>query len=135
MEEKIKKGTAKENILIINFEDPRFRKLDLISKRQMIKRSFKEYVETGGFPKVVLEEEERNKKELLYTYFRDILIKDITMRYGIKDIKKLEELARYYHTNISSPNSYNRIKNVLKTSLDTVERYSSYIESTYMLFS
>ncbi|MDD4249774.1 MAG: DUF4143 domain-containing protein, partial [Methanosarcina sp.] len=40
----------------------------------------------------------------------------------------------YYLTNISSPNSYNRIKNVLKTSLDTVERYSSYIEGTYMLF-
>ena len=108
--------------------------LDLISERHRIQNMLKEYIDTGGFPKVALEEDERNKKELLYTYFRDILIKDVTMRYGIRDIAKLEELAKYYLTNISSPNSYNRIKNVLKTSLDTVERYSSYIEGTYMLF-
>ena len=60
------------------------------------------------------------KQKQLDTYFRDILIKDVTMRYGIRDIEKLEELAKYYLTKISSPNSYNRIKNVLKTSLDTV---------------
>lgn len=109
-------------------------KLDMISERHRIKRGLKEYIETGGFPKVALEDEERNKKELLYTYFRDILIKDVTIRYKIRDIAKLEELSKYYLTNISSPNSYNRIKNIIKTSPDTVERYSSYIESTYMLF-
>jgi hypothetical protein len=108
--------------------------LDMMAERHTIKKELKEYISTGGFPKVVLEEEERNKKELLYTYYRDILIKDVTVRYNIKDIQKLEELAKYYMTNISSQNSYNRIKNVLGTSLDTVERYSSYLESTYMLF-
>jgi predicted AAA+ superfamily ATPase len=106
----------------------------MMAERHRIKKELKEYIGTGGFPKVVLEEEERNKKELLYTYYRDILIKDVTVRYNIKDIQKLEELAKYYMTNISSQNSYNRIKNVLGTSLDTVERYSSYLESTYMLF-
>lgn len=108
--------------------------LDMIAERRSIKKELREYIGTGGFPKVVLEEEERNKKELLYTYYRDILIKDVTVRYNIKDIQKLEELAKYYMTNISSPNSYNRIKNILGISLDTVERYSSYLESTYMLF-
>ncbi len=108
--------------------------LDMIAERHSIKKELREYIGTGGFPKVVLEKEERNKKELLYTYYRDILIKDVTVRYNIKDIQKLEELAKYYMTNISSPNSYNRIKNILGISLDTVERYSSYLESTYMLF-
>jgi predicted AAA+ superfamily ATPase len=108
--------------------------LDMMAERHTIKKELKEYIGTGGFPKVVLEEEGRNKKELLYTYYRDILIKDVTVRYNIKDIQKLEELAKYYMTNISSQNSYNRIKIILGTSLDTVERYSSYLESTYMLF-
>lgn len=108
--------------------------LDVVNQRHSIKRELKEYIRMGGFPKVTLEEEERNKKELLHTYYRDILIKDVISRYNIKDIKKLEELAKYYMSNISSPNSYNRIKNVFSMSLDTVERYSSYLESTYMLF-
>lgn len=108
--------------------------LDMIAERHTIRKELREYIGTGGFPKVVLETEERNKKDLLYTYYRDILIKDVTVRYNIKDIQKLEELAKYYMTNISSPNSYNRIKNILGISLDTVERYSSYLESTYMLF-
>ncbi|MDG6244913.1 MAG: ATP-binding protein [Methanolobus sp.] len=108
--------------------------LEMMAQRHTIKKELKEYITMGGFPKVTLEEEERNKKELLYTYYRDILIKDVTVRYNIKDIQKLEELAKYYMTNISSQNSYNRIKNIFGMSLDTVERYSSYLESTYMLF-
>lgn len=108
--------------------------LDVMAQRHSVKRELKEYIRTGGFPKVTLEDEDRNKKELLHTYYRDILIKDVIVRYNIKDIQKLEELAKYYLTNISSLNSYNKVKNVFGMSLDTVERYSSYLESTYMLF-
>ncbi len=99
----IKKGVKRENILMVNFEDGRFAEfypklldeiyetylefleikdeLDLISKKIEIRRAFNEYFEFGGFPEVVLSNE---KKQLLLTYFDDILTKDIERRYRLK---------------------------------------------------
>src|SRR3989344_4820954 len=48
-------------------------KLDLVSKKLEIKKLLKEYLEFGGFPEIVLNEE---KKILLLTYFDDILTED-----------------------------------------------------------
>ncbi len=109
-------------------------KLDIISKRHEIKRRVSEYVRWGGFPKVSLLPKEADKKELLNTYFRDITIKDVVMRHKIKEVEKLEELAKYYLTNVSSLQSFNRIKDALNVSLDTVERFSRYLSEAYMIF-
>ena len=80
-----------------------------------------------------LENNEKNKKDLLEVYFRDIIIKDIVQRYNIKDVNKLNDLAKYYLANISSLQSFNNIKNVLKLNLDTVERFSYYFSSVFLL--
>lgn len=109
-------------------------KLDIVSKRHELKKMFLSYMRSGGFPKAVLIEDEDNKKELIKSYFRDILVKDIVLRYKIKDVEKLEELSKFYLSNISSLHSFNKLKNIVGLSLDTVERYSSYIQNVYMLF-
>lgn len=108
-------------------------RLDLSAKRHKIKKAFYDYLKWGGFPKVVLVQEERDKRELLYMYFRDIIIKDVVVRHKIKEIDKLEELAKYYLTNVSTLHSFNKIKNILKLNLDTVERFSSYLSEVYLL--
>lgn len=109
-------------------------KTDIISKRHEIKRLITEYLKWGGFPKPTLLEKEQDKKELLNSYFRDITIKDIAMRHKIKDIGKLEELAKYFLSNVSSLQSFNKIKNMLGISIDTVERFSRYFSDAYMVF-
>lgn len=109
-------------------------KMDIVSKRHEIKRFISEYLKWGGFPKPTLLEKEQDKKELLNSYFRDITIKDIAMRHRIKDIGKLEELAKYYLSNVSSLQSFNKIKNMLGISIDTVERFSRYFSDAYLIF-
>ncbi len=109
-------------------------KIEIISKRHEIKRRVSEYLKWGGFPKSTLLQSEQDKKELLGIYFRDILIKDIAMRHRIKNIVKLEELAKYYLSNISSLQSFNKIKNMLNLSIDTVERFSRYFSDAYLIF-
>jgi len=47
---------------------------------------------------------------------------------------KLEELAKYYLTNISTLQSYNRVRKMLNLSLDTVERFSGYFSIARLLF-
>ncbi|MEM5811977.1 MAG: hypothetical protein QW641_03205 [Candidatus Aenigmatarchaeota archaeon] len=57
--------------------------LDLINRKIEIKSFLREYCEFGGFPEVALSE---NKREILLTYFEDIIAKDIFLRYGIKKV-------------------------------------------------
>ncbi len=109
-------------------------KIEIISKRHEIKRLVSEYLKWGGFPKPTLLQNGQDKKELLNSYFRDIITKDIAMRYKIKNIGKLEELAKYYLSNISSLQSFNKIKNMLSISIDTVERFSRYFSDAYLIF-
>ncbi len=106
---------------------------DISAKRHSIKRAFSSYLKWGGFPKVVLAQAEKEKRDLLDVYFRDIIIKDIVVRYKIKNIEKLEELAKYYLTNISTLQSFNKIRNLLKLNLDTVERFSYYLSYVYLI--
>ena len=107
--------------------------LDISNKRHQIKSELKEYMLKGGFPKVVLTKSEAQKKEILETYFRDIIIKDIVKRFKVREIEKLESLAKYYLTNVSTLQSFNNIKNVLKINLDTVERFSYYFTTVFLL--
>ncbi len=107
--------------------------LDISQKRHEIKRAFANYLKEGGFPKVTLADNEKDKRDLLEVYFRDIIIKDVVQRYNIKEVNKLNELAKYYLTNVSNLQSFNNIKNVLKLNLDTVERFSYYLSSVFLL--
>lgn len=109
------------------------KRLDISSKRHVIKAEFKNYLLKGGFPKVTITKIESQKKELLETYFRDIIIKDVVKRFKIKEIGKIEDLAKYYLTNVSTLQSFNNIKNVLKLNLDTVERFSHNLTSVFLL--
>ena len=108
--------------------------VDIAAKRHSIQRAFYEYIEWGGFPKVVLAQSEEGKKELLNAYFQDIIIKDIVTRYKIKEIDKIQELAKYYLVNCSTLQSFNKVKNLLKISLDTVERFSYYLSYAYLVY-
>jgi len=105
-------------------------KLDIVSKKIDIKRSLKDYIKWGGFPRVVLSEQ---KEEILRRYFDDILSRDIIERYQIRNIDKLKELSKFYLTNVSNINSFNKIKNFLGLSLDTVERFSYYLTYSYLI--
>ncbi len=107
--------------------------LDLTTQRHALRRACSDYLRWGGFPKVILIAPEKERRELLEMYFRDIIVKDAVTRYHIKDIPAFEELAKYYLTNISSLHSFNRVRKFLKLNLDTVERYSHYLFSVYLL--
>ena len=106
-------------------------KLDLIAKKIEIKSFLSDYIEFGGFPEVILSNE---KKQLLLTYFDDIVTKDIERRYKLKQSEKLRALARFYLTNISNTITFNSIRKFLDTTTNTIEKFSSYLEEVNMLF-
>jgi hypothetical protein len=56
------------------------------------------------------------------------MIKDIARRFKIKEIDKLENLAFQLLSNISTIQSFNRLKGKLNLSLNSVDRFSKYLE-------
>lgn len=106
-------------------------KLDTLAKKKEIRHLLREYVQYGGFPLICKTEE---KQELLARYFEDILIRDVSVRHNIKKTDKLRSLGKYYLSNTSTLSSFRGISKFLDLSLDSVERYSSYMEDAYLMF-
>ncbi len=105
--------------------------LERSGKKAEIQRQWSEYCEWGGFPEVVISSQ---KKELLLTYFDDIITKDIEKRYLLKKSEKLRSLARFYLTNFSNPTTFNSLTSMLDTTVPTIEKYSSYLEEAHLIF-
>ncbi|HRY60141.1 MAG TPA: ATP-binding protein [Patescibacteria group bacterium] len=98
----------------------------------LMNRYLKEYIEYGGFPEIV---KSKNKAELRQIY-QDILIKDLLIRFNIKETKAFKELSLYLLSNISSLISFNNLKKVLEfNSVSTVKSYIDYLEESYINFS
>jgi len=108
--------------------------VEIAKQRVHIKRSLLEYLEWGGFPEVVLSEGTARRRELLFRYFDDIVIKDVVKRYGVKEIHKLENLANLLVANMASLQAFNKLKARIGASVDTVERFCSYLGNARMLF-
>jgi len=106
-------------------------KLDVISKEIEIKGLLRKYIEFGSFPEVVLSGE---KKEILLSYFEDVLDKDLIRRFKIRKPEKLKSLAKFYLSNVSSLITFSSIEKFLGASVDTLEKFSGYLETAYLLF-
>ncbi|MFH0786859.1 MAG: ATP-binding protein [Pseudomonadota bacterium] len=93
------------------------------------------YLNLGGFPKVVLTKDLLLQKELLAQYFNDILIKDVSERYKIKEVGKLKNLALFYSTNFTRGYTFNKVKKVadFSLSLDSIHRFSHYLENSFLI--
>lgn len=107
-------------------------RLDFVGKRVEIEGFFRKYLEWGSFPEVVLLSNER--KQMLLHYFEDIINKDLIRRYRIRKSDRLNSLAKFYLTNISSSITFNSLEKFLNISADTVEKFSRYLEDAYLLF-
>lgn len=93
------------------------------------KDSLLKYLKVGGFPEHVKQE----KEEILQQLFEDILIRDIAVRYGIRDIKSLQRLAQYLMSNVGKFITANRLKSLFEISTaKTILEYLSYLESAYL---
>lgn len=89
-----------------------------------------EYMHIGGFPEYV----KQNYDEILQYILEDILIRDIAVRYSIKDVHKLQQLALHLLSNVGKPITANRLKSLIEAgSTNTVTEYLSYLEDSYLI--
>jgi len=94
--------------------------------------SFNKYFEKGGFPEFL----KNNNIEIHQQLLEDIIIRDIIARYGLKNSKKIKELAIYLISNTAKEFSYNNLTKLFEFgSVNSVASYISYFEDSYLLFT
>ncbi len=92
--------------------------------------SLNEYLETGGFPEYV----KSPLNIILCNLLDDILIRDISVRYGIKDSQALKRLAIYLLSNIGNLTSANKLREPCGIkSTTTILEYISHLELSYLI--
>ncbi|MDN3689107.1 ATP-binding protein [Cyclobacterium jeungdonense] len=93
--------------------------------------STSDYLQKGGFPEYIKSE----KIELLHQLFDDLLLRDITVRYGVRDFRSLQHLAMYLVSNVSKLVSGNNLRKTLEIkATSTVMEYFSYLEESWLFF-
>ncbi|BAI61447.1 conserved hypothetical protein [Methanocella paludicola SANAE] len=94
--------------------------------------SFDKYFMTGGFPGYIRHDNDM----MLQQVFDDIVVKDIVVRYGLKDPLLVKNLAIYLITNSGKEFSYNSLKKSFDVgAASTISNFVSYFEDSYLLFT
>lgn len=91
--------------------------------------SVRDYLNRGGFPAYITSGDERVLSDL----FEDLLLRDIILRYGIRDVKGLQRLALWLISNISNLVTATGLRQVAGISAtSTIMEYFSHLESSYL---
>ncbi len=91
------------------------------------------YLRWGGFPEVVLTENEERKKVLLQQYFDDILFKDVALRHRVRDLPTLRNLAIYLLDQTAGLISFQRLARIFEISLEAARAYCGYLEEVFLV--
>jgi predicted AAA+ superfamily ATPase len=94
--------------------------------------SFEQYLFNGGMP------EHLNQKNdmLLQELFNDIIARDITVRYNLRNSKLVKELALYLLSNVGKEFTFQRLKKMYDLgSVNTVISLIGYYEDSYLIFT
>ena len=102
--------------------------------KKFSKDSFEKYLQFGGFPEIVLEQDEEKKLKLLLQYFNDILLRDILEKHQIAPTQQFKAVAQHVLANTGLKVSANKLAKELGINSRTAENYLSYLVDAYLVF-
>jgi len=94
---------------------------------------YREYVEFGGFPSVVLEPNPERKRILLSEIFTSYFEKDAKSLSDFKDMSKLRDLILLLVPRMAARIEIQKLASDLSISRETVYNYLSFLEHTYFI--
>jgi len=111
-----------------------------IGKNKDMERYLREYIEFGGFPEVVLNENREIKIRILKELFDGIMSRDIIERHHIRQPKILKSLAALALQNFASLISVPKLVNIFenatkrKISPTSINQYLDYFSESFLMF-
>lgn len=115
--------------------------LNLVSSKlkSQIEHAFQEYLQQGGFP-ATLAQEDFVRTQMLQGYVDSVIFRDIVERHGITQISILRYLLRRILLNTASKFSINKFFNEIKSQgmkcgKNTLHEYLEYLQDAFLVFS
>lgn len=109
-----------------------FKKYYTAKEKSVIGKHLIKYMEYGGFPEIVV----GGNIEELQQLYQDVLIKDLLVRFKIRETKAFREVALFLLSNVSNPVSFNKLRNLLGVkSVTSVKNYVDFFEEAYLFYS
>ena len=109
-----------------------FREFLNMRKESPSVKSFDKYLYVGGFPEYV----KKQNPPILHELLSDVVMKDIAVRFGIKNTNMLKKVAIHLISNTGKEFSFNSIKKMFEIkSVQSVIDYVSYFEDAYLIFT
>ncbi len=114
----------------------------LVSKNEKLPPAgdtFSTFLKFGGFPGIhLLDWDDNSIRQYLQSVYSTILLKDVVVRYNIRDAALLEKIVSYLADNCGNITSSKNISDFLKSqrwkvSVDTVQNYIHYCASALLL--
>jgi hypothetical protein len=101
---------------------------------ELYKGYFEEYLELGGFPAVVLEEDRTRKRQILEDIFKSFFEKDVKSLSDFRELGRLRDLILLLANRIGSKIEITKISSEIGLSRETVYSYLNFLEKTYFIF-
>ena len=108
--------------------------LDLKEFQEFSNKGIEEYLRFGGFPEVVLTEEELTKRKLLQTYVDDIIFKDILKKKELINVDQVKALVKFFLNNPGIRISANKLGKQLGIGKNTAQNYINLVKDTFLIF-
>lgn len=98
-----------------------------------IEYALNQYLQWGGFPRIVLAKEDEERERLLRRYLDEILFKDIIERHQIRNVFALKNIAIHLLTNTSTLITYKRLAKIFEVSEDLARAYVGYLKDAFII--
>ncbi|MFA6518212.1 MAG: ATP-binding protein [Candidatus Shapirobacteria bacterium] len=99
----------------------------------LTQKYFQEYLDFGGYPRVVLAETEEEKRKTIQDIYESYLEKDIALLLNIQKTVSLTNLVRLLASQAGGLVNVSEISSTLGISVETVNNYLWYLEKTYIV--
>lgn len=102
-------------------------------EQEYTQRLFEEYMQFGGYPRIVLEETAAEKMKLMQEIYEGYIEKDIGYLLGVENIEAFSNLVRLMAAQIGNLINISELSSTLGISVVTVKNYLWYLENTYII--
>ncbi len=101
---------------------------------EMYFKDFEEYLNWGGFPAVVLEEDINRKKNILGDIFKSYFEKDVKSLADFKNLNKFRDTILLLTSRVGSKIDISKIAAEIGVARETIYSYLNFLEKTYFIY-
>jgi hypothetical protein len=102
-------------------------------ERERAHQLLMEYLNFGGYPRVVLEDERQEKTRVIDEIFRSVIERDVAYLLKVEKTEAFSNLIKVLAGQIGSMVNYKELSSTLGISFATVKRYAWYAQKIFLL--